>query len=87
MQGTAAEQPGKPARPEVMEELARVTQGKVVEASKLDQVVRSLEELPEPPPLVRRVPLWCHPVTAAALIGLARRLLGGTEGDWSCIIL
>jgi hypothetical protein len=70
VQGTAAEQQGKPARPEVMEELARVAQGKVVEASKLDQVVRSLEELPEPPPLVRRVPLWCHPVTAAALIGL-----------------
>ncbi len=70
VQGAAAEQPGKPARPEVMEELARVTSGKVVEASKLDEVVRSLAELQDPPPLVRRVPLWCHPVTAAALIGL-----------------
>jgi hypothetical protein len=70
VQGSAAEQLGKPARPEVMEELARVTNGKVVEASKLDQVVRSISELPDPPPLVRRVPLWCHPVTAAALIGL-----------------
>ena len=53
VQGAAAEQQGKPARPEVMEELARVTGGKVVEASKLDEVVRSLEELPDPPPLVR----------------------------------
>ncbi len=70
MQGTAAEQEGKPARPEVMEELARVTGGKVIEVDKLDEVVRSLAELPDPPPLVRRVPLWCHPVTAAALIGL-----------------
>jgi hypothetical protein len=69
VQGTSAEQLGKPARPEVMEELARVTNGKVVEASKLDDVVRSLAELPDPPPLVRRLPLWCHPVTAAALIG------------------
>jgi len=70
VQGAAAEPVGRPARPEVMEELARVTGGKVVEAGRLDEVVRSLAELPDPPPLVRRVPLWCHPVTAAALIGL-----------------
>ncbi len=70
VQGAAAEQVGRPARPEVMEELARVTGGKVIEAGKLDEVVRSLAELPDPPPLVRRLPLWCHPVTAAALIGM-----------------
>ena len=67
VQGAAAEQVGRPARPEVMEELARVTRGKVIEAGKLDEVVRSLAEPPDPPPLVRRVPLWCHPVTAAGL--------------------
>jgi hypothetical protein len=70
VQGVAAEQVGRPARPEVMEELARVTGGEVIEPGKLDQVARSLTELPDPPPLVRRVPLWCHPVTAAAMIGL-----------------
>jgi hypothetical protein len=70
VQGTAAEQVGKPARPEVMEELARVTGGKVIAADKLNDVVRSLAELPDPLPMVRRVPLWCHPVTAAALVGL-----------------
>jgi hypothetical protein len=68
--GAAAEQVGRPARPEVMEELARVTGGKVIEANKLDQVARLLAELPEPPPLVRRLPLWCHPVTALAVITL-----------------
>jgi hypothetical protein len=70
VQGAAAEQLGRPARPEVMEELARVTGGKVVGAAKIDDVVRILAALPEPPPLVRRVPLWCHPVTALALITL-----------------
>jgi hypothetical protein len=70
VQGAATEQAGKPARPEVLEELSRVTGGKVVEADKLEEVVRSLAELPEPPPLVRRVPLWCHPVPAAAVIVL-----------------
>jgi hypothetical protein len=51
-----------------MEELARVTGGKVMQVNKLEDVVRSLAELPEPPPLVRRLPLWSHPITAAALI-------------------
>jgi hypothetical protein len=70
VQGVAAERPGKPARPEVLEELARVTGGKVIEAGKLEQVVRSLAELPDPPPSVRRIPIWSHPVTGAAVIGL-----------------
>ena len=70
VQGAAAEQVGRPARPEVMEELARVTGGKVMEVSKLEDVVRSLAELPEPPPLVRRLPLWSHPLTGAAVIGM-----------------
>jgi hypothetical protein len=70
VQGAPPEQVGKPARPEVLEELARVTNGKVIAADKLDEVIQSLAELPEPEPLVRRVPLWCHPVTAAAVIVL-----------------
>jgi len=70
VQGAAAEPVGRPARPEVMEELARVTGGKVIEAGKVEDVVNSLAALPEPPPLVRRLPLWCHPVVAAALVGL-----------------
>ena len=56
MQGVAAERIGRPARPEVLEEIARVTRGKVIEPDKLDDVVRLLAELPEPPPSVRRVP-------------------------------
>jgi hypothetical protein len=70
VQGTAAEQPGRPARPEVLEELARVTGGKVIEPGKLQEVGRSLAELPEPPPSVRRVPLWSHPVLAASVVVL-----------------
>ncbi len=70
VQGVAAERPGRPARPEVLEELARVTGGRVIDAAKLDQVERALAELPEPPPSVRRIPLWSHPVVGAALITL-----------------
>ena len=82
VQGVAAERLGKPARPEVMEELARVTRGKVVEPDKINDVVRSLADLPDPPPSVRRVQLWSHPAPAAVLIGLmgvfwvGRKLIG-----------
>jgi hypothetical protein len=42
----------------------------VIEPDKLDDVVRSLAELPEPPPSVRRVQLWSHPATAFGLVVL-----------------
>jgi hypothetical protein len=70
VQGVAVEQVGRPARPEVLEELARMTRGKVIEPTKLDEVIRSLAALPDPPPAVRRVPLWGHPALAAGLIVL-----------------
>ncbi|MFO0889963.1 MAG: hypothetical protein U0790_12590 [Isosphaeraceae bacterium] len=70
VQGAAVERIGRPARPEVMEELARVSRGRVIEPDRLDEVVRSLAELPEPAPSIRRVQLWCHPVLAAAVVTL-----------------
>jgi hypothetical protein len=82
VQGVAAERIGKPARPEVIEELARVTRGKVVEPDKINEVVRSIADLPDPPPSVRRVQLWSHPLPAAIIIGLmgvfwvGRKLIG-----------
>ena len=70
VQGVAAERLGRPARPEVLEEIARVTRGKVLRADKVAEIVQSLAELPEPPPLVRRVQLWCHPAVAGTLVGM-----------------
>ena len=82
VQGVSTERAGRPARPDVMEELARVSRGKVVAADQIDEVVRSLAEIPEPPPSVRRVPLWSHPATAGTLLALmgafwvGRKLIG-----------
>ena len=42
----------------------------VVEPEKIDEVMRTLAELPEPPPSVRRVQLWSNPVAAFGLITL-----------------
>ncbi len=70
VQGDAVERAGHPARPEVLEELARVTRGRVVAADQLTQIVQSLAELPESPPSIRRVPLWSHLLTVAILVAL-----------------
>jgi hypothetical protein len=69
-QGVATERVGRPARPEVLEEIARVTRGKKIGPDKLDEVVRSLAELPEPNPSIRRVRLWSHPLVAGLLVTL-----------------
>ncbi len=61
-----------PLRPEVLEEIARVTRGKVIRPDRLEEVVASLAALPDPPAAVRRVQLWCHP----AVMGLLVTLLG-----------
>lgn len=70
VQGVAAERVGRPARPEVLEEIARVTRGRAVDPGKLEEVIRTLAELPEPPPSVRRVQLWSHPLVATGMVVL-----------------
>jgi hypothetical protein len=70
VQGDVAERVGRPARPEVLEEIARVTRGQVLAPGKTDQLLRSLAGLPDPPPSVRHVPLWCHPALAGAVVAL-----------------
>lgn len=82
VQGDAAERPGRPARPEVLEEIARVTHGKALAPGKLDELLQSLAALPDPPPTVRRVQLWSHPAFAGLVIVLlaafwtARKMVG-----------
>jgi hypothetical protein len=70
VQGVAIERIGRAARPEVLEEIARVSQGSVIGLDRLEQVLKSLSALPEPPPSVRRVQLWCHPLVASSLVVL-----------------
>ena len=73
---------GRPARPEVLEEIARVTQGAVLQPSDVTQVVNYLSKLPEPPPSTRRLQMWSHPMTIAVVVsalaafGVARKIVG-----------
>jgi hypothetical protein len=70
VQGAAAERIGRPARPEVLEEIARMTHGKTLAPGKVDELVQSLANLPDPPPSVRRVQIWSHPVFAGFVVFL-----------------
>ena len=73
VQGAEVEPVGRPARPEVLEEIARVTRGTVLPPGDLAQLLDYLSDLPDRPPSVRRVPLWSNPGTGALLV----LLLGG----------
>ncbi len=68
VQGVATERVGRPARPEVLKEIARVTRGTMIGPDKLDEAVRSLAELPEPPAIRRHVKLWSDPYVASVMI-------------------
>ncbi len=68
VQGAALETVGKPARPEVLEEIARVTGGTVLEPDEISKAIDYLAQLPEPPASVRRLRLWGHPVTMSLVI-------------------
>ena len=70
VQGAAGEEIGARARPEVLEELARLTQGSVTSPADLAELLLTLGKLPENPPDLRRERLWAHPLTLAALVGL-----------------
>lgn len=70
VQGAPLEKIGKPARPEVLEEMARLTRGRQLQLDKLEELRQSLATLPDPPPTVRRVQLWSNPWMAATMIGL-----------------
>jgi hypothetical protein len=70
VQGAAVEPIGHPARLDIMEEIARVTRGKVIPDHNTDQIVQTLAALPEPEPDIRRVQLWSNPLVMVAFVTL-----------------
>ena len=73
VQGVPGEALGEAARPDVLEEIARLTQGSVATPDSLQELLLTLGKLPENPPEVRRLRLWAHPaalVTLVSLLGL-----------------
>ncbi len=70
VQAAPGEAVGEAARPDVMEEIARLTQGSVTPPDRLEDLIVSLAGLPDSPPEVHRLRLWAHPAALATLVSL-----------------
>jgi hypothetical protein len=70
VQGATKEPVGRPARPEVLDEIARVSRGQVIASQDISKILSELRDLPEPPAIERRLQIWCHPITAGILISM-----------------
>ena len=69
-QGVDIEKSGQPARPDVLDEMSRVSRGRSILPDQLPDLIREIDALPEPRPLESRIPLWSHWATIATLVFL-----------------
>ncbi len=67
-QGADLEKTGQPARPEVLEEISKVSRGRRILPDQLPDLIREIDALPEPRPLENRIPLWSHWATVALIV-------------------
>jgi hypothetical protein len=82
VQGSAREKVGRPAKPEVMREIAQLAQGRFLPGADPASVASLIAALPQPELQERRIPLWAHPLWCGLLILLlgifwaGRKLVG-----------
>ncbi len=69
-QTDAIEKTGRPARFEVLQEMSQISRGRIVTAEKIDELVKEINALPEPQPLVNSIKLWAHWLAPVILITL-----------------
>lgn len=67
-QGAELEPSGQPSRPDVLEEMARVSRGRVIQPSQLAEIIPEIQSLPAPRPLESRIPLWSHWIVLVVLV-------------------
>lgn len=70
VQGTALEQTGRPARYDVLEEIARITRGETLTEPDIEKIKTAIASVSDPAPIERRLRLWAHPIWVGALIVL-----------------
>ena len=68
VQGWNRERQGRLARFDVLDEIAKITEGELVPVSEVHSLLDSLAILPEPEPIVHRIRIWSHPLWAGFLI-------------------
>ena len=62
------EKTGLPARFEVLDEMTKVSRGRLVTAAQLEDLVDEINALPEPQPLVDSIKLWAHWLAPTILV-------------------
>ena len=67
-QGEELEKTGQPARPEVLEEMARVTNGATISPHEIKELASMINALPKRKPLEESIPLWAQISTMLTLI-------------------
>lgn len=67
-QGVEIEKSGQPSRPDVLEEMAKVSLGRSILPDQLADLVKEINALPQPRPIENRVPLWSHWAMIAILV-------------------
>ncbi|MGC6466579.1 MAG: hypothetical protein ACON38_15290 [Akkermansiaceae bacterium] len=69
-QTDAIEKTGRPARFEVLEEMTKISRGRLVTPSQLEELVKEIDALPEPQPLVDSIKIWAHWLAPTILVVL-----------------
>jgi uncharacterized membrane protein len=70
VQGAEIEKIGQPARPDILDEISKISRGRSILPDQLSSLVNEIKALPEPNPLEKRIALWSHWVTISCLIFL-----------------
>jgi hypothetical protein len=68
VQGTSRERIGLAARPKVLEEISRATNGKSFKIDEVDSLSAAIGKIPVPPATLRRFQLWSHPITVGLMV-------------------
>jgi len=70
VRGEVREQVGRPAQVEVLREIVQITRGQLGSPKDLADFVKKIGTLPEPPPVERRLRIWCHPLWGGLIVVL-----------------
>ena len=82
VQGSLREKVGQPVRLDVMDEIARITRGSLIEKADMDLILGKISELPDPEPIERRMLIWAHPgwigmiILLMAIFWIGRKVVG-----------
>lgn len=67
-QGVELEKIGQPAKPEVLEEMARIARGRMIDPALLAELIREVQTLPDPKPIENRISMWSHWLTLTLVV-------------------